>query len=435
MNDETLQRANLLMQHNRFDLAIEAYRQVLADSPEHAVAHASLGWCLTKCGRLDAGESHILQAVQLSPDKDYVHQIHGLHLIQRQHYAEAEAAIARALEIQPEYAPYYALLASTLSSQGKFAAAVAAAQQGISLSPSNVPCVIEKLLAQIDLNDFPAVEETIQLALRLAPESSVPHAAQGYVLLNQKEFASAADAFREALRLEPQMLWARNGLAQCLKERFPWYAKAAGFRLLTLSKHALRWYVMFAAIAIYGLVRYALAAPPKPAYFLELPLLIFFTTVFLTFSIEPLAVWLLAFDREGKHLLLPQQIRFASAVVGLLSLAILFWIAGFVAFLGQISYDAWPLYMMAFSVASPIPPLSKAFECEFGGASDSIWSVIGIAVVAGLICFSLAAWSLLGSFPLDANYYTCLGLVIVNMATLGASVLMPLTRFPQGKAK
>ncbi|EAQ82054.1 tetratricopeptide repeat protein [Blastopirellula marina] len=425
MNNELMKRADLLMRQNRFAQAVDAFRAVLAKSPEHAAALASLGWCLTKCGKLEEGETHIHHALGLSPDSAYIHQIHALYLSERGRYPEAEIAIERTLSIDPTFAPYYAQHSRILRLQGKLQSAVTAAERGLAISPEEVRCIIQKMLSQIAMSDFPTAHDTVRMALQLAPENAIAHAGHGYSLLQRREYAAAATEFREALRLDPHLGWARDGLMQCLKERFPWYAKAVGFRLLTLSSYALRWYAMFAVIVLYGLVRYAIAEPPKPTYFLELPLLFFFPLVFLTFSLESLAIWLLTYDREGRHLVAPLQRQLSGAVVGLLILASCAFIAAIIAVVRPMPYDAWPVFMIAFSFAAPIPPLSKVFVCDPGWSRDSIWKVVAISGVAGLVCFKLAAATMGREFPLETNYYSCIGLVIVTMAVLGASVLLP----------
>lgn len=429
MSTEKIKRGDLLMEQGRYQQAADLFLEVLAETPEHPIALASLGWCQTKCGYSDQGEANIVRALQLAPDNDFIHQVHALCLSDRGRYAEGEAAIRRALAVHPTFPPYLAKLAIMLRNQGKAAQAIAAAQQGLEVSPENLGCVSQKMLAEFELGDYDAVEETIRLALRIAPEYSVAHAAHGYLLLHRKEYAAAADAFREALRIDPHLHWAREGLTLCLKQRYPWYAKAAGFRLMTLSKNALRWYVMFAALILFGLFRYMIAAPPRPTFYLELPLLIFFPTVLSTFTIEPLALWVLTYDREGKHLLLPMQRQLAGAVVGLAIIAICAFVVAMTFALQRQGLDALSIFVIALSVATPIPPLSKVLDCDLGWPRDMIWKVVGIASVAGLICLKLAWASRAGMFPLEVNYYSGLVLIIVNLATLGASTLLPAMRY------
>ncbi|PQO43759.1 tetratricopeptide repeat protein [Blastopirellula marina] len=429
MSSEKIKRANLLVEQCRYQQAADLFLEVLAETPEHPVALATLGWCQTNCGYSDQGEANVVRALQLAPDDDFIHQVHALCLGAQGRYAEGEAAIRRALAVQPTFSPYLANLAIMLRNQGKAAEAIAAAQQGLEVAPENIICVSQKMVAQIELGHYDAVEETIRLALRIDPEYTIAHAAHGYLRLHRKEYADAADAFREALRIDPHLRWSREGLTQCLKQRYPWYAKAAGFRLMTLSKNALRWYVMFAGLILYGLFRYVIDAPPRQTFYLELPLLIFFPTVLSTFTIEPLALWVLTYDREGKHLLLPMQRQLAGGVVGLAIIAICAFVVAMTFALQRQGMDALSIFVIALSVATPIPPLSKVMDCDLGFPRDTIWKVVGIASVVGLICLKLALASRAGMFPLEVNYYSGLVLIIVNLATLGASTLLPAMRF------
>lgn len=418
MNAQKLRRAELLLENGQYELGIQAFRDVLADSPDNSYAHASLGWCLTKCDRLDEGESHVLQAIRLEPDSDYAHQLHAKILSIQEKLLEAEAAVLRAIAIDPNFAHYRCLHANILRKQEQCEAAIAAAEVGLRLSPEDVGCVLEKMLAQVDLDDFPAANATIRIALRLAPENSNAHAALGYSLLRREELAGAASAFRESLRLAPHNQWAQYGLRRCRIQRFPWYRWANGFRLETMSSFAAHMYGIFTVVILVGVSLYLYLPPPTSPILIELPLLLFFPPILATCAIEPTALWVLSFDREGKQLLLPLQKRIADVIVLLTSLAILPLAAGTAALCGKLAMDAWPLFMLALAVGAPIPPLAKYCDCKYGRPRQVMRCLIGGVAATSLFAALVAIGAMIGWLDVSWNYSSCTALVAVMLPTL-----------------
>ena len=64
----TLDRALLLLQQRRFDLAEQELRQVLATDPSYFPAHAWLSLTLLEMKRYAEAETEAEQAIHLAPD-------------------------------------------------------------------------------------------------------------------------------------------------------------------------------------------------------------------------------------------------------------------------------------------------------------------------------------------------------------------------------
>lgn len=418
MSTDYLHRADLLMEQGRYQQAADALLEALAQSPNHPNALASLGWCQTKCGHFQMGEENVRRAIQLAPDNDGVHQAYALILGDQSRYAEAEAAIRRAIAIAPNWVRHRKLYAKILRFQGKYEEAIGAANAGLRLSPEDFGCIHEKMLAQYHSDDFPAIDQTIQIALRLDPENPDVHAALGYSHLSHHSLAGAAGAFRESLRLNPHSRWAQYGLSRCRIFRFPWYRWANGFRLSTVSGIAALVYGVFSVIIVFGVSLYLFLPPPNSPRLIEAPLLLFFPPVIATCAIEPMALWVLSWDREGKHLLLPLEKRIANVVVLLTVIALAAFVAGAFALLGKISLAAWPLFMLAFAIGAPIPPLSKYCDCEYGRPRQIMQWLIGIVAAIASPAALVALGSLAGWLDVSWNYTLCTALSAVMLPTL-----------------
>ena len=54
-----LQRASLLLEQSRFDLAEKEIRRALASDPDNAMSHALLGLCLANSEKFDDAQGHV----------------------------------------------------------------------------------------------------------------------------------------------------------------------------------------------------------------------------------------------------------------------------------------------------------------------------------------------------------------------------------------
>ncbi len=70
-----------------------------------------------------------------------------------------------------------------------------------------------------DIGEFAAASEELDQAIRLDPTNADAHAVKGWALenLGRDHLADAKGAYERALELEPNDLWAREGLANVLR--------------------------------------------------------------------------------------------------------------------------------------------------------------------------------------------------------------------------
>ncbi len=219
MNDQHFERARVLVDQGRYELAERELAQVLAANPDHASAHALLAICLSQKGNTVAATQAIQRAIALSPSFSGFHYIYAGILNQQGKLAEAKSAIAEALRLDPEDADYYARLANIQYDQNKYTEVVQAAAQGLSLDAEHIGCMNLRLLALMQLGQLSAAEQEVEVALANAPENPFSYGIKGWVLLHQNRIPEAMASFREALRLYPQFEWARKGLLEALKAR------------------------------------------------------------------------------------------------------------------------------------------------------------------------------------------------------------------------
>jgi tetratricopeptide (TPR) repeat protein len=218
------QRAVILHQQGRHELAEKELRQVLAASPGDAFALALLAISLVELERRNEAESAAREAVGNAPDMAFAYYALARVLSNRNRLEEAAAAIAEAVRLEPTDADYHGMKAAIEFSNEHWQAALDAAETGLQMDAEHVTCNNLRAMALVKLGRKSDAGLTIDSTLAREPENSFSHANKGWTLLEQGRRKEALEHFRESLRLEPGNEWARHGLVQALKAGNPLYA-------------------------------------------------------------------------------------------------------------------------------------------------------------------------------------------------------------------
>ncbi len=355
-----MDRALLLLQQRRYDMAEQELRQLLATEPDHFHAHAWLSLTLMELKRYSEAETEAEQAVHLAPDHPYGYFVLSRILHHQDKVSQAEKAIAEAIRLNPEEADYYAVLASIFTSQQQWDKVLAAADQGLVLEPEHVGCSNLRAMA---LNKLGRRNESIgalDAALYRDPENALTHANQGWISLEQNNHKQAMEHFREALRLNPELNWARSGILEALKARNPVYRWLLQyFFWMSRLGPQLQWGVILGAYFGNQIVRGIARAYPQLAPFLTPIIILYLLFVYLTWTGKTLFNLLLRMDRFGSLVLTPQQVR-VSNIVGIMLLA------GVICLGVGWSTPFFPATMAGYGLALLIIPVAHTLEREPG---------------------------------------------------------------------
>lgn len=218
-----IQRAQLLFQQSRWDLAERELRGSLAQEPESWLAHAMLAFALLRQERVKEALEEARAAVGYEPGASYAHYMAALACLDADQPAEARAAARRALELDPDDPDYHSLLGWMDIGEKRWADALANAERGLSLDPEHVQSANVRAQALVKLGRGAEAGATLGTALAREPESDLTHANMGWTLLESGDHRKALEHFREALRLDPTSEWAREGIVEAMKARNPIY--------------------------------------------------------------------------------------------------------------------------------------------------------------------------------------------------------------------
>ena len=387
-----LERALLLFQQTRYDLAEAELRQSLGTEPDNAYAHALLGLCLAHREQFQEASTETQQAIHLSPDFPFAHYALAHVYYDRNRFSEALAAINEAIRLDPENADQYALLANVHLQEHRWREALNAAEQGLQFDPQHVGCTNLQAMAMVKLGRKSEAGRTIDTALSRHPENALTHANQGWTLLEHGDPKKAAEHFREALRLDPQNEWARQGIIEALKARNFIYAWMLKY-FLWMAKFSQRgqWGIVLAGYFGNRILAVIAHENPRLAPWI-LPLRILYVVfALMTWLAYPFFNLVLRLNKFGR-LVLSREQTIATNWFGLCLLLALIGLVG-CAIRGLNS--PWIVIALVFGLL--LLPVAAVFRCAVGWPRNLMAAVtIGLALFGladfALMFFNLAPW-------------------------------------------
>jgi tetratricopeptide (TPR) repeat protein len=396
-----LDRALILFEQSRPELAEQELRQELAAEPNSPVAHALLALCLAKREQFGPATQEAELAVHLGPDLAYPHYVLASVLEDRHRLAEAEQAVRRALELDPHDADSYALLSGIRFGQRRWADALEAAEQGLQVDAEHVGCTNLRAMALVKLGRKAEAGATIDAALARDPENALTHANQGWTLLEQGQPHQAMEHFREALRLDPELDWARSGIVEALKARHLIYRLMLRY-FLWMSKlsRTAQWGVIIGGYFGQRYLSQLAERDPRWQPYVLPVMLLYILFVVLTWTASPLFNLLLRLNRFGRLALSREQIVASNWIGSCLLLAL-------AVFLYGLAGANAAAMAVAVPVAAFMIPLSATFNCEAGwprwvmGGYSALLGFVGATALVLFLVFDNDLFVLPGSIYLS----------------------------------
>src|SRR5712692_2362916 len=205
--EEGRERAWLSLGHvleaNKPQEALEAYREAAALKPKDPEPHISAGLLLERQRDLAGAEKEYQQVLTLEPQSvDALTALANIYMHSR-HLPEAENALGKLVALRPEDAGVHVQLGRTLAALGKTDDAIAQLQTGLKLAPADAD-------AQRDLADlyatagrFDQAEAVYRSLSGVRPNDAELHQGLGHTLMKQRKFPEAQQEFLNAIKLKP----------------------------------------------------------------------------------------------------------------------------------------------------------------------------------------------------------------------------------------
>lgn len=228
-----LQRAHLLLEQERYELAENELRMALAEESGNAYAHTLLACCLRNQERFDDATEEARLAISTDPLS--AHGYHELALIMRDRnrLPEARAAVQEALKLEPWEAGHFAVQSAIEAKAGQWKLCLEAAERGLEQDPDSVMCTNLRSMALMTLGRRGEASDAATSALQRTPNNPVAHANEGWRQLYLRQPEKAMQHFQEALRLDPTSQYAQSGIIEAMKTRNIVYRWLFAFLLWT----------------------------------------------------------------------------------------------------------------------------------------------------------------------------------------------------------
>ena len=220
--DEGRARAWLSLAHvlenQKPDEAIAAYKQAAALEPNNPEARLSAGLLLEKENRFADAEQEYKQALAIDAgSEDALTGLANIYM-RGNRFADAGEVLRKLVALHPDDAAAHMQLGRMLAAAGKNDEAIAELQIAAKLAPRD-------LSVQRDLADLYSTQEKFDLAeaqyrslLSANPNEAEAHYGLGVVLLKEKKFPQAQDELLSAVKLKPDFGAAYGDLAVAANE-------------------------------------------------------------------------------------------------------------------------------------------------------------------------------------------------------------------------
>lgn len=380
--DAHLSRAQMLMSQNRHDQAEVEIRQALANDPDSFMAAGLLAICLAEQKRFDEATESAHRAIGLAPDASFPHYALAFVLQKRNRPKEAIEPLQEAIRIDPYDEHMFATLAGIHLNLKQWKNALEAANRGLEIDPESADCLNIKSIAQINLGQKAEAEASIASAMHKDPDDPVTHANLGWSKLEAGKHQEAMEHFREALRLDPNSVWARQGILEAMRSRnfvYRWMLKY--FLFMSKLTDRMQWAVVIGFYVVYRVIRQVAQNAPAIAPFLWPILYLYIAFAIMSWIAVPLMNLVLRLDKFGRLVLSKEEIR-TSNWVGVILLVTVGCLAAYFAGAGAL------FLLVAIAVGVMVFPVSRIYQCEPGWPRNVAYGftagmgLLGIAVVA-----------------------------------------------------
>jgi tetratricopeptide (TPR) repeat protein len=218
-----MSHADVLLSQGRFEHAEDIIKRLLAtgyDGPEllkmMALAKAGLG-------EYASAEELIIKVLSTHPEDPFLFYLLATIKGSERKYQESMLLIDDAIRMDPANADFFAYKANILLQIKEYESALSIADTALELDAENIDALNARSSALVSLGRKEEAFQTISKSLATDPNNASTHANVGWGMLHQGKSAEALGHFKEALKVNPMNEYAKSGMLEAMKARFPVY--------------------------------------------------------------------------------------------------------------------------------------------------------------------------------------------------------------------
>jgi tetratricopeptide (TPR) repeat protein len=206
----------LEIQTGRIEMAADSLRRAVAIAPEVARYQSNLGECLRLMGNVEESIVALRAAVRLKPDLGVAHNNLGIALAESGLLDEAIASYRTAISHHPNYAEAHSNLGNALRVRGDVDDAIVACRQAVRLNPNRAENWNSLGVALAAKGEAREAREAYRRAIAIKPGYSEAHTNLGNSLSDEGQVEKAVTFYGRAVELSPESVPAHWNLAVAL---------------------------------------------------------------------------------------------------------------------------------------------------------------------------------------------------------------------------
>ncbi len=196
--------------------AAELYRQILAATPDDAVALHHLALCEYQLGNFAVASGLIDGSIARTPENAPAYHLKGLIRAAAGDDEGAAVALKASLAARPDHAPCLNDLANLYLRCGNPAAAVEVLRPALAADPQSVVAYYNLGVALQQLGEARKAADAFEQALKLMPQFPEAHCNLGLAYVDMGMYEDGISAYRRALSLRPDFPEALANLSKPL---------------------------------------------------------------------------------------------------------------------------------------------------------------------------------------------------------------------------
>lgn len=207
-----------VLEHNRPQEALEAYRKAAALQPKDPEPHIAAGLLLERQNDLPGAAAEYQQVLALDPQS--AEALTGLANVymRDKRPADAQDVLRKLAALRPEDAGVHFQLGRMLAAAGKNDEAIAEMQSGLKLAPGDIEAQRDLASVFSTAGKFDQAETIYRELMSTRPNDPLLHHALGEVLLKQRKVPEAQQELLAAVKLKPDLGAAYGDLAAAANE-------------------------------------------------------------------------------------------------------------------------------------------------------------------------------------------------------------------------
>ena len=209
--------ANAALQ--KYDLAIDSYKQVLKIKPDNAGAYYNTGVMQHENGEIDAAIESYQRATKIKHDYAAAYLNMGDALHEKQDLDAAICSYKQVIKIKPDDADAYYNIGTALKDKGELDIAIDSYKEAIKIKPDHAKAYYNMGIALKDKGELDAAIDSHKQAIKIKPDHAGAYYNMGNVLNEKGELDAAIDSHKQAIRIKPDHAEAYNNMGIALKDK------------------------------------------------------------------------------------------------------------------------------------------------------------------------------------------------------------------------